>query len=210
MPQRFPSITGFVLAGGASRRMGRDKTRLQLGGQTLAGRQVRLLERVCRSVAVIGPAETLVGLDVPVIPDDLPGHGPLGAIYTALRHTRTELNLILGCDMPFMEVRFLRYLCARALAARPEVAVPETPHQGLQPLSAVYARGALAAIRSSLAAGENKVSGFFPKVRFLILPWREIARGGFAPRLFANLNTPQDFEDAERRMEAVAPLDVVA
>jgi len=185
--------------------MGRDKTRLRLGGQTLAGRQVCLLGGVCRSVAVIGLAGSLSGLDVPVIPDDLPGCGPLGGIYTGLRRTRTELNLFLGCDMPFMDARFLRYLCARALAVRAEVAAPETPQQGLQPLSAVYARGALAAVRASLAQGDNKASGFFSKVRCVILPWREIARGGFAPRLFINLNTPQDFEDATRRVEGAVP-----
>ena len=204
MPQRFLSVTGFVLAGGASRRMGRDKTQLRLGGQTLAARQVRLLEAVCRSAAVIGPAGSLRGLDVPVIPDELPGHGPLGGIYTGLRHARTELNLFLGCDMPFMEARFLHYLCARALAARPDVAIPETPHHGLQPLSAVYTRRALAAVRASLASGDNQVSGVYSRVRCLVLPWREIARGRFAPRLFTNLNTPQDFEDAKRRIEGAA------
>lgn len=177
MAQRFLSLTGFVLAGGTSRRMGRDKTQLRLGGQTLAARQVRLLEAVCRSVAVIGPAGSLAGLEVPVIPDELPGHGPLGGIYTGLRYTRTELNLFLGCDMPFMEARFLRYLCARALAA----------------------------VRASLASGDNKVSGAFSRVRCLILPWRDIARDRFAPRLFINLNTPQDYEDAKRGIEG-APL----
>jgi molybdopterin-guanine dinucleotide biosynthesis protein A len=185
--------------------MGRDKTRLRLGDQTLVVRQVHLLQGVCRSVAVIGQARSFAGLDVPVIPDELPGHGPLGGVYTGLRHARTELNLFLGCDMPFMEARFLRYLCARALAARPDVAIPETPHQGLQPLSAVYTRRALAAVRASLASGDNKVSRFFSRVHCLIVPWRELARGRFAPRLFTNLNTPQDFEDAKRGIEGATP-----
>jgi molybdenum cofactor guanylyltransferase len=201
MRHRFLSMTGFVLAGGASRRMGRDKALLRLGQVILLERQVRLLQTVCHSVAIIGPVRNFPGFEAPFIADELPGHGPLGGIYTGLRQARTEFTLFLGCDMPFMKARFLRYLCARALDGRADATIPETPGQGVQPLSAVYRRRALAAIRNSLASGDNKVSRFFSKVSCLILRWPEIARGGFAPCLFANLNTPEDFADAERRIE---------
>jgi molybdenum cofactor guanylyltransferase len=208
MRYRFLSVTGFVLAGGASRRMGRDKALLRLGQEILLERQVRLLQTVCHSVAVIGPVRDLPGLEVPDIADELPGRGPLGGIYTGLRQARTEFSLFLGCDMPFMEARFLRYLCARALASGADVAIPETPGQGMQPLSAVYRRRALAAIRNSLASGDNKVSRFFSRVSCLILRWPEIARGGFAPHLFANINTPDDFADARRRIEQSVKCEV--
>jgi molybdenum cofactor guanylyltransferase len=202
MRHRFLSVTGFVLAGGASRRMGSDKALLRLGQETLLERQVRLLLMVCHSVAVIGSTRKLPGFEVPVIADELPGHGPLGGIYTGLRQARTEFSLFLGCDMPFMEARFLRYICARALVAGADVVIPETPGQGVQPLSAVYRRRAQAAIRNSLASGDNKVSRFFSRVSCLILRWPEIARGGFAPSLFANVNTPEDFAAAKRKIES--------
>jgi molybdopterin-guanine dinucleotide biosynthesis protein A len=201
MLDRFVSVSGFVLAGGASRRMGRDKAKLVLGEETMLERQIRLLRRVCRSVTVIGPPENFARVDVPVFPDELLGRGPLAGIYTGLSLSRTELNLFLGCDMPFMGARFLRFLCERACTSRADVTLPETRQQGLQPLSAVYRRRALGPIRARLAAGENEVSRFLPRVQCLVLPWREIARAGFPPRIFDNMNTREDYEAARRSFQ---------
>jgi molybdenum cofactor guanylyltransferase len=196
--RRYTEIAGFVLAGGASRRMGRSKAHLLLGYQTMLERQVRLLRSVCRSVAVLGPREELSGLEVPVFADEFAGQGPLAALYTGLLHTHTEYNLFLSCDLPFMEVRFLGYLGARALECGADVTVPQSREHGFHPLSAVYRRRALWAIRASLLAGENKVSRFFRRVRREVVTNREINRGGFGLRIFANLNTPEDYEAAKR------------
>ncbi len=212
MPQRFLDVTGFVLAGGASRRMGRPKAALVLGGETMLERQVRLLGSVSRTVVVLGPAagsgisegliRSLVPHGVPVIPDELPGRGPLGGIYTGLRRTRTEFNLFLGCDLPFMPARFLRALCEWALGSGADVTVPESPARGLEPLAAVYRRRALPIVRASLRRGQNKVTSFYPCVRCLVLRWPEIARSGFSARIFDNINTPEDYQRALRRVEA--------
>src|SRR5690349_8960154 len=122
MSFRNKSVAGFVLAGGESRRMGRPKALLVLGGATMLERQVRALRSVARSVRVVGwPSdvpwpekfEDLPG--VRRLPDKLPGAGPLGGIYTALLHSRSELNLFLGCDMPFVKPRLLEFICRRAL-----------------------------------------------------------------------------------------------
>jgi len=219
MRRRFQQITGFVLAGGASRRMGCPKESLVLGRLTMLERQVRLLESVCASVAVVGlPASglpTTVGrrqplqsqyeadgriLGVPVYPDELPSRGPLGGIYTGLLRTRTKFNLFLGCDLPFMELSFLRYLCRCALENAADVTVAEIPQHGYQPLCAIYQRRALRAVRAKLAQDENKVSRFFPRVRCRVLSWPEISRAGFALHIFANMNTPADYEAARKRL----------
>jgi molybdopterin-guanine dinucleotide biosynthesis protein A len=198
MRQRFPSITGFVLAGGASQRMGQDKSKLLVAGEALLQRQIRLLHSVCRSVAVLGPPQSFAGLEVPVFPDERPGRGPLGGLYTGLLQTRTEFNLFLGCDLPFMEASFLRYLCRRALERQADVTVPESRHHEFEPLCAVYRRRALGAVRRSLDSGENKVTRFFSRVRCEMIPWPEVSRAGFSPRIFVNMNTPQDYEEAKR------------
>jgi molybdopterin-guanine dinucleotide biosynthesis protein A len=198
MLSRFTSVSGFVLAGGASRRMGRDKAQLLLGEEKMLERQIHLLRRVCRSVAVIGPQENFARVDVPVFPDEFPGCGPLAGIYTGLSLSRTEFNLFLSCDMPFMGARFLRLLCARACAGRADVTLPENREQGWQPLSAVYRRRALGPIRARLAARENQVSRLFARVQCSVLTWREIARAGFSPRIFYNMNTQEDYEVARR------------
>jgi molybdopterin-guanine dinucleotide biosynthesis protein A len=178
--------------------MGKPKPLLDLGGETLLERQVRLLRGMCRSVAVVGAPPGLPALGVPVWADELPGRGPLGGIYTGLKHSRTEYNLFLGCDLPFMEVRFLQFLARFAIAEHADVTVPQTRDRHLQPLAAVYRRRALGAIRARLEAGENKTSSFFPRVRCRVVAWQEIGRAGFSPRVLVNVNTPADYEAARR------------
>ncbi len=181
--------------------MGTDKAQLRFGEERMLDRQLRLLRSVCRSAAVLGPLESLMGRDVPVFPDELPGRGPLAGLYTGLKNTRTEFNLLLGCDLPFVQVRFLRYLCWRALASQADVSVPQSRDRWIQPLCAVYRRRALGVVRASLELGQNKVSGFFSRVRCVVIPWREIAQGGFAPRIFDNMNTLEDYQAAKRSFQ---------
>lgn len=198
MPLRFSNLSGFVLAGGESRRMGRAKSELVLGGETTLERQIRVLRAVCRSVTVIGIPQSVPGLNAPAWPDELPGRGPAGGIYTALLHARTEFSLIVGCDLPFVDARFLRFLVERALDDAADVTVPEARDFRIQPVCAVYRRRALAAVRSSLNAGLNKTQDLIRRLRPRVISWREIARAGFSPRVLANMNAPEEYEAARR------------
>ncbi|HEY6290826.1 MAG TPA: molybdenum cofactor guanylyltransferase [Terriglobia bacterium] len=194
MTRRFAELTAFVLAGGASRRMGRPKHELMLAGEPLLARTLRQARSVARSVIILAPEERARGLDFPAVPDELQAHGPLGAIYTGLAHTRTELNLFLGCDLPFMEPRFLRYLATQAIGSGADATLAETPGEGLQPLAAIYRRRALPAVRRSLRNGQKKVTRFFRWVNVRVLGWPELARAGFRGQIFDNLNTVEDYE----------------
>lgn len=198
MARCFTSLSGFVLTGGESRRMGQPKPLLTLGGETMLERQLHLLRRVCRSVAVVGWPSSLPPADVHVWEDELPGRGPLGGIYTGLRRSRTEYNLFLGCDLPCMERRFLEFIARLAITEQADVTVPETRDRRLQPLAAVYRRRAVGALRARLEAGESKTSSLFPQVRCRVVQWPEIARTAFAPRIFVNMNTAADYEEATR------------
>jgi len=198
-------VSGFVLCGGASRRMGRPKALLAIRGTTMIERQVRLLGTVARKVFVVGwPADlsksklTNIIRDLTFLPDKLEGRGPLGGIYTGLLQSRSEYNLFLGCDMPFVDGGFLEFLCRRALESRADVTVPKSRARRLEPLCAVYRKRAAGAVRHSLANGENKVNRFFPRVRCEVVPWREIALAGFPPTIFDNINTPEEYEAAKR------------
>lgn len=206
MVERTPQLTAFVLAGGASRRMGTPKHELVLDGETLLARVLRRARRLTPRLVVLGPAETLrslgATLDAEALRDDLPGRGPLGAIYTGLRHTRTEFNLFLSCDLPFMEPRFLRFIATAAQATLADVTVARTPHQGCQPMAAIYRRRALAAVRRSLATGRNKITDFFRHVHITVINWPELARLGFRQSIFDNLNTREDYARAIRRLAA--------
>jgi molybdopterin-guanine dinucleotide biosynthesis protein A len=193
-PRRFSEVSGFVLAGGASRRMGVDKARLPLGSERMVDRQIRLLRAICRSVSVIGPPDKFADTGVQVYEDEIPGKGPLGGIHTGLRRARTEFSLFLSCDMPLMEARFLRYLCEQALASRASATVPPPWRKGRYPLCAVLRRGVLSMLRASLAMGQNRVGRFLKKVQRRTISKAEFARAGFSPRIFCNLNTPEEYE----------------
>lgn len=181
--------------------MGRAKAELALGGETMLARQVRLLRAVCRSVAVVGLGEKASGVDVHAWPDVIPGRGPLGGIYTGLLHARTEFSFFLGCDLPFLEVRFLEFLLIRARQGQADVTIPEARDRRLQPVCAVYRRRALALARLRLNADLNKTQDLIRRLHCEVVSWPEIARGGFAPRLLANMNVPEQYESAKRMLK---------
>lgn len=204
-PSRFADLTGFLLVGGTSRRMGCPKASLQLNGQSMIERQIRLLRSVARRVAVVGgQPRYLSEFDVPCVPDAVTGRGPLGGIYTALLESRTEFGLVLGCDLPFVKRNLLACLMLRARADRSDVAVPRSPDGRLQPLCAVYRRRALYAVRARLGQGQNKLSSFFAMVRCTVIPWRELAAAGVRAPAFDNMNTPEDYQCVRRRIEGSA------
>lgn len=203
IPIRSPLLSGFVLAGGASERMGRSKEALLIDGQSMLKRQVRLLRSVARVVAVVGgSSQYLNDLDAFQFSDILTGRGPLAGICTALVETRSEFNLVLGCDLPFVNRRLLGYLAERAISIGSDVTVPVSREGLLQPLCAVYRRRALYAIRTSLTIGENRPRMFFNRVRCAVIPWKDLSGAGFLPSIFRNMNTPGEYDYARKRLEA--------
>ncbi len=200
-PKRFANLTGFVLAGGLSQRMGQPKRDLPLGGEPMIARQIRLLSLLCGSVGVVGGPKPPTGASYFFCGDEWPGRGPLGGIFSGLARTRTEYNLFMGCDMPFLTPLLLRYISERALAGRADVTAPESHDRRVQPLCAVYRRRARAAIRMSLMQGKNKTSGFYGRVCCSVVRWPELSRAGFRPDIFTNINTPEDYRAARTVIE---------
>lgn len=196
MTQRFPGLTGFVLAGGASSRMGRPKHTLALGGETLLVRAVRVAQSAAGRVMILGPAERARGIAVPALPDDVAGCGPLGALFTGLRHTRTEFNLFLSCDLPFLPPSFLTILATLACESGADATLGALPGGRLQPLAAIYRRRARHAVGVSLDSGRYKMTHFLRRVEVRVFDWREAERAGFRPSIFDNLNTPDDYARA--------------
>jgi molybdenum cofactor guanylyltransferase len=174
--------------------MGFDKTRLSLGSESIVDRQIRLLRSVCRSAAIIGPPDRFADAGVQIYKDEISGRGPLGGIYTGLRRARTEFSLFLGCDMPLMEERFLRYLCEQALESRALATFPPPWDKERYPLCTVLRRHALARIASCLGSGQNQVGRFLSRSLRRAISRAEFARQGFSTRIFCNLNTPGDYE----------------
>ena len=195
-------LTAFVLAGGKSTRMGREKATVELGGRTLLERALELASAVAAEALIVGPRAEFE-LYGRVVEDVYPGRGPLGGIHAALWESPTELNLILAVDTPFLEARFLEYLVAQARESGAVVTLPRTA-DGFHPLAAVYRRAFRETAEQALQEGRNKIDTLFAEVETRILEAEELKRFAFAPAIFENLNTPQDVERARQRTRGEA------
>jgi molybdopterin-guanine dinucleotide biosynthesis protein A len=233
-------VGGYVLAGGKSSRMGRDKALIELAGSPLLRHAVKKLQRVCMDVRVLGanPAFTAYA---PIVPDLHPDCGPLGGIEAALIHSVFDWNLFLPVDMPFLPSAFLhnwvhQTLMDEKVGARLAMfsvdGVPQPTlamvHRDVIPFvtSAVERREfklypVLEQAGSELAASQNVLLG----VAFRNMPWGQegifwSTPNTFGPRQeawlttteaqqaakhlwFANLNTPEEFAEAEKHLDAL-------
>ena len=192
-------IEGFILAGGESSRMGREKALLEIDGEPLIVRTTRLVESVAGGATVVGESAAIRALGLPMLADDWPGAGPLGAIATALRVVKAPWSLLVACDLPYLTKAWLEYLIARAVASKAD-AVLAMNARGAEPLSALYHKRAEPAIRAALDRGTRKVTDGLANLRVeLIEPaeWKRFDSEGY---LFKNMNSPEDYEEARARL----------
>lgn len=193
-----PGLSGYgaaILAGGHGRRLGGvDKGSLAVGGRPIVARQVDVLRALTPDLVIVArDGAPYAGLGVPVVPDALPGLGPLGGIYTALLHATGAGSLVVACDMPFLSLAFLQHLMARAREA--DVVLPRS-EEGYHPLCAVYARTLLPVIHARLQEARLDVIGLVREVRAAEIGPEELA--AFDPEhvMLSNVNTPQDLRKA--------------
>ena len=186
------NITAVLLAGGESRRMGRDKATLLFHGKPLWQSQLELLRR-------LKPAEILVSArtdpswrpaDVQFVADDLPSRGPLSGIAASLAQVHTAHLLALAMDMPFMSESYLHYLCDQI---EPGTGVVPTIDGRAEPLAAIYPREADNDFRTALAGTDFSVQSV---VRRLVESGKlqEVRVKEHEMKLFLNLNELSDLE----------------
>ena len=188
------AVVGFVVAGGHSHRMGRDKALLPWDGGTLLDHAITRLRAVCREVRVLsGHEPRYADRGLPVDVDAIDDGGPLAGLATALSVAAPRSVLLLGVDMPFVTVLLLAHL--RDALAGWDAAVPALA-AGAEPLCAAYAAACSAPVQAALAAGERKMTSFWPRVRVRTLTEADLARFGPSPRLFRNLNDPSEYAAA--------------
>lgn len=194
---------GFVLAGGRSSRMGQDKALLEVAGKPLVKFVGASVARVLDTVTLVGSAAKYGELGLPIIEDIHPGLGPLSGIHTALKHTRKPLALIVGCDMPFLTPEFIEKLVEIASVADCDITVAESLENGLESLCSVYNRTALPYVEEAIQRRELKISLLYERVRVRKLSAEECRPYNRFGVLFSNINTPDDFEQASRRLQAM-------
>ena len=187
-------LSGIILAGGASRRMGRSKGELRLLGKTL-------LQRQADKLYALGIRDILLsGADCPalpgarVIPDEYPGRGPLGGLHACLRSARNPSCLVVSVDTPLVPAAALAHLCR---SHRGGVTVLRRAERE-EPLLGVYDRCAAGPASALIGAGKYAVRALKDTVR-----WSCFDYSG-PEELLMNCNTPEDFAAAKELAEAYA------
>jgi len=196
--KRHMGVSGIVLAGGMSRRLGRNKALEDVGGQQLVLRVLERLSRVTDDIViVVNEIERAEVLPVPqsakVVVDLYPGTGALGGIFTGLSTCDRTWGLVVACDMPFLNVELLDYILAQrdghdavvpVLDGRPE------------PTHAAYSSECLQYIKVRLQANERKISGFFDSIRMEYVLQSQVERYDPEHLSFFNINTQMDLDRA--------------
>jgi len=192
-------VEGFILVGGESSRMGTDKSRLVLSGQTTVSLLTRALQTVTNSVSVVG-SQNLDEFSLRKISDLHERWGPLGGIHAALRACKTEYCLIVACDLPFPTGELFAFLVELMSDgnANFDAVVPLQIDGRPQPLCAVYRRiPCLKATEESIRRGEHSPRAMLDKVRTRYVDFNEFAHLHGSQYFFFNLNLPEDYERAK-------------
>lgn len=196
-------INCIVLAGGKGLRLGRNKTLESVG-------EVSLLRRVVESVAFLGSEIIVVTATESTFPrfqeypklrsiaDAFPGKGPLGGIYTGLAASQTIYNLVVACDMPFLNHELLRYM----IQVTPgfDIVVPRVDGM-VEPLHAIYSRECLPTIERMLKKDNLSVNKLPGLVNTRYVETSEIDRFDPCHMSFFNINTEADLKKARRLLE---------
>jgi molybdopterin-guanine dinucleotide biosynthesis protein A len=184
----YTDVTGVIMAGGRSSRMGRDKARLEVDGSTMFERVATVFQGLFARVLIAGERPDLAGPGLPCIADRYPGSA-LGGLYTGLAAADTPYIFVAPCDMPFASSELIRLIVDHR--AGYDLVVPRTP-AGLEPLFAVYGKACLAPMRAMLEVGNYRIYDFYPQMRVRELTEAEMPAGW--DRALRNVNTPEDYQ----------------
>jgi molybdopterin-guanine dinucleotide biosynthesis protein A len=197
----FP-LTAFVLAGGRSSRMGKDKALLKLHNSYLIDYPIKALQQLTADVRIVGDPEKYGFLKLPVIPDCIESEGPLSGIYSALKASSSLLNLIVGCDMPRISLSFLKLLLGKTLLG--DAVMMKFDDGFCEPLCSLYSKACLQVIEENFRQHQYKISEVFSSLKVAYVSEEEITTLGLSREIFTNVNTPEDWERlrAENRRES--------
>ncbi len=197
-------LSFVVQAGGESRRMGQDKALLPFLGQPLILRVLQRVRPMADEILVTtNRPEAYEFLDLPLVPDLIPGRGALGGVYTAMKAASQPFVAIVACDMPFASPALFAAERDILLASQADIAIPHSG-EGLEPFHAVYRREAcLPAIEAALQGDKWRVDAWFSQVKLHMLRLEEIQRLDPAFLCFRNVNTPEELVEAEHLAKVI-------
>jgi molybdopterin-guanine dinucleotide biosynthesis protein A len=192
-------MTSIVLAGGKSLRLGRSKLLETIGGKSLIQRVVDRLAILSTEIIIATAHGEAVPCSSPVrikvVADIYPGKGPLTGIYSGLMASSSSEAIVVGCDMPFLNVSLLQYMIQ--VMADSAIALPRIGEM-LEPLCAVYSRSCLVPIQGLLEQRELRISRLFSMVKVRYVDEDEIDRLDPEHLSFFNINRQADLDEARK------------
>ena len=190
-------VTGVLLAGGKSQRMGEDKRYLLVGERTLLERCLETLQTVFQHVVIVIAQDSapLERVTSPVIRDLIPDCGSLGGLYTGLKQASTEHVFVVACDMPFLNPHVIRHFVN--LRAQADIVIAKLSN-GLHPMHAVYGKPCLPSLEQMIAVRNFKIQDLAsqPALRVRVVTPADLAAIDPSARSFHNVNTPADLDAA--------------
>jgi len=198
-------VTGVLLAGGKSRRMGEDKRYLVMGGETLLERGLSVLRSVFQEVlVVIAQDSPPVSVDARVVRDLVPECGSLGGLYTGLMQATTPYIFVVACDMPFLDQAVIAKFTSRRATA--DIVMAKLAAR-LHPMHALYGKRCLPVLEQMIQARQLKIQEVVSHASLRVQYVTETDLSSIDPsgRSFQNVNTPADFEAARSMLSRVPP-----
>jgi molybdopterin-guanine dinucleotide biosynthesis protein A len=196
-----PMSSAILLAGGESKRLGRDKSLLMIEGQPLVAHTAHKLAALSDDlILVTNHPERYGPLNLPVrlVPDERPGVGALMGLYSGLNAARYPWAVVVACDMPFLSLPLLRHMLT--LLGDCDLAIPRLDEM-LEPLHAVYSKACLPPMARMLDQNRRRIVSFFPEVRVCYVERQVVERFDARHLSFFNVNTWQDWTRAQQMLQ---------
>ncbi|MEZ4909742.1 MAG: molybdenum cofactor guanylyltransferase [Saprospiraceae bacterium] len=189
-------VNAYILSGGKSSRMGGEPKGLKLlFGKPMIQYTLDVCTFHCQKTTIIGHSESYSHFGYEVIQDfpDVAQSGPISGIYTAIKHSTSDFNLVVGCDMPFIPLDLISEILRQK--EEREIVIPIHGDK-LEPLCALYKSDIKDGVLDCIRAGTFKISDVISQ--FNVLYYNVDHLVNIWPKCFFNVNSPQDFEEAEK------------
>lgn len=190
-------VTGIILAGGKSSRMGAEKGLQELCGKPLIHYAIKALSGLCNTIIISSSSEAYKSLGYKVVADEFPGIGPMGGIYSTLKQSETEANLVLSCDLPFVPTELMSYILENSKGCK--VAVPWMGNQQYEPLCGYYNLSVLDQMSAFIQSKNYKLPDLFDEISINRLVINN-KLAFYNDSMFLNVNSKHDLVTAENLM----------
>lgn len=187
------NLTGIILSGGKSLRMGKNKAFIEIEGLPMIERILNLFKKIFNEILIITNDKNQFSHlnNVKIYNDLVPYKGALGGLFTGIFYSSYEYSFCVGCDMPFLNESLIKFLIKKIEGE--DIIVPKT-EKGLEPLHAIYSKRCLSLIKKMIDSGKSRIIDIYPLLNVKIIEENEFIKLDPERKSFLNINTPEELE----------------